>query len=123
MSPSTSTSERRQAERRRANWPIEGQVKGSRAFSSVTVDVSATGFLMICARALTVGTHAYVFLDTYANATKRKIGALVVIRHCSIKNQHFHCGVEFVKIAQEDQLYIARYVNQTRKQTLGELVA
>lgn len=101
---------RRKNVRRGAKFRFKGLFGPDKLpFNGITMNVSCSGFLLKSSVLLKNGTRAYVRLSTYVDGVAKDVSAVVSVRHSSIANDEYLCGVEIVEAKKDDLLFISRY--------------
>lgn len=101
---------RRKSARKGARFHFKGLFGDSKeSFSGITVNMSCSGFLLNSSVLLTVGTRAYIKMSTFVDGVNKEVSALVNVRHSSISNNEYFCGVAIIEAKKEDLLFISKY--------------
>jgi hypothetical protein len=105
-----SLANRRKSARKGARFRFNGLFGDSKTpFRGITVNMSCSGFLLNSSVLLTVGTRAYIKMSTFVDGVNKDVCALVNVRHSSISNNEYFCGVEIVEAKKADLLFISKY--------------
>jgi len=102
---------RRQHQRRKVNWTVEGLWQNKRRFTAFTIDISRSGILMHTAHEFKKGDKAYIKINTFSHGEHRLIDAVIEVKHSSISKNQFNCGVLFIKMSDKHRRFLHSYLN------------
>jgi len=106
------TSDKRKHTRYPAKWMIKGFRTETRVFTGVTSDLSVSGLSTYTSVQLKVGERVYLNLDSFVGGVKKIIDAVCVVKHVSISNNKYRCGVEFLKISPSNLTFLKKCINR-----------
>jgi len=102
---------RRRHHRRKVNWTVEGRWQNKRNFTAYTIDISRSGILMHTAHEFIKGEKAYIKINTFTHGEHRTIDAVIEVKHSSINNNQFNCGVLFLKVSEKHRAFLHSFLN------------